>query len=52
MEIEVTLKINDKNGFTNLDIDRLFYYLFSFKGRDSLFERDGYSFIINNCIWI
>lgn len=47
-EKQRVLIIYDENGFVNSDEQGLFHYLFSIKNKNSLIERDGYKFIINN----
>lgn len=42
------LTIYDEDGFVNSDEQGLFHYLLNIKSRDTLFESDGYKFIINN----
>ena len=48
VEKEDTLIILDENGFVNSDEKGQLYYLISMKSRDTLFDRDGYNFILNN----
>jgi len=48
IEKEVSLFILDENGFVNSDEKGQLYYLVSMKSRDTLFDRDGYNFILNN----
>src|SRR5690606_26574536 len=48
IEKEVCLFILDENGFVNSDEKGQLYYLVSMKSRDTLFDRDGYNFILNN----
>ncbi|UJH92096.1 hypothetical protein LZ575_05710 [Antarcticibacterium sp. 1MA-6-2] len=42
------LNIYDKDGVVNSDEQGLFHYLISIKSKDTLFQRDGYKFIIDN----
>ncbi len=49
-EISRILNIYDEDGFFNSDEQGQFHYLISIKSRDTLFESDGYKFLINNRI--
>lgn len=48
LEPDNPLIILDDNGFVNSDEKGQLYYLISIKSSDTLFDRDGYNFILNN----